>query len=138
MRIWGVDLIIFNVGDLNEAVRFYETTLGFPVQFRSNEVGVAIFRLGSEFPKLMVTQEAPLPSGVGAPRLWLEVSDTLAVAQELKEKGCRFVREPHHLPTGWLVEIADPWGNVIGFMDYVNEPEYGRAEKLINEKDSRP
>jgi len=27
---------------------------------------------------------------------------------------------------GWTVEVADPWGNVLGFTDYTKRPELGR------------
>jgi predicted enzyme related to lactoylglutathione lyase len=30
------------------------------------------------------------------------------------------------IPTGWVVEVADPWGNVIGLTDYTGRPELGR------------
>jgi hypothetical protein len=28
--------------------------------------------------------------------------------------------------TGWAVEVADPWGNVLGLTDYVKDPAKGR------------
>ena len=28
--------------------------------------------------------------------------------------------------TGWAVEIADPWGNILGFTDYTKRPALGR------------
>jgi hypothetical protein len=27
---------------------------------------------------------------------------------------------------GWVVETQDPWGNVLGFTDYVNAPQLAR------------
>jgi hypothetical protein len=34
---------------------------------------------------------------------------------------------PHgQIPTGWTVEIADPWGNVLGLTDYVKAPTMAR------------
>ena len=133
MEVWGVDIIVFSVGDLTQAVQYYER-MGLKLAFRSDQVGVLVFEIGAESPKLLLTKEGPISAGPGAPRLWLEVSDVLAVAQELKEKGCRFVREPFQIPTGWLTEVADPWGNVIGFTDYATQPEFGRANKRKIEK----
>jgi predicted enzyme related to lactoylglutathione lyase len=34
--------------------------------------------------------------------------------------------EPFEIPTGWTVEIADPWGNVVGLTDYVKAPAMAR------------
>ena len=34
--------------------------------------------------------------------------------------------EPFLIPTGWAFEVTDPWGNVVGFTDYVERPEMGR------------
>jgi hypothetical protein len=34
--------------------------------------------------------------------------------------------EPFELQTGWTVELADPWGNVVGLTDYTKRPELGR------------
>ena len=28
--------------------------------------------------------------------------------------------------TGWTVEVADPWGNVIGLTDYTKDPSRAR------------
>ncbi len=30
------------------------------------------------------------------------------------------------LCTGWVVEVADPWGNVVGLTDYLLAPERAR------------
>jgi len=30
------------------------------------------------------------------------------------------------IKTGWVVEFADPWGNVIGLTDYVKDPAKAR------------
>jgi hypothetical protein len=36
------------------------------------------------------------------------------------------VGEPFPTATGWTVEIADGWGNVVGLADYTRRPEMGR------------
>jgi len=33
---------------------------------------------------------------------------------------------PFPVATGWTVEFADLWGNVIGLTDYSKRPELGR------------
>ncbi|MEV6151210.1 hypothetical protein AB0L53_12800 [Nonomuraea sp. NPDC052129] len=48
-----------------------------------------------------------------------EAPDARAAAKELG--GSAF-----EVFTGWTVEIADPWGNVIGLTDYVKQPRLSR------------
>jgi hypothetical protein len=36
------------------------------------------------------------------------------------------LKEPWEVGTGWIVEIADPWGNVIGLTDYLKAPQKAR------------
>ncbi|HET9870815.1 MAG TPA: VOC family protein [bacterium] len=127
MEIRGMDLVAFHVGDLNAGTRYYED-LGLTVQFRSNELGVTVFLVGGEFPKLLVTTEPP-PAPPGTSRMWVEVADVQAILPELKAKTAAIVREPLLIATGWLVETADPWGNVLGFRDYTAQPDYGRPKK---------
>jgi hypothetical protein len=38
--------------------------------------------------------------------------------------------EPRELRTGWLVEVADPWGNVVGLTDYLLAPERARQHDV--------
>jgi len=108
--VLGVDNVLFSVGDLDVAVGFY-TRLGLPLVFRHGEI--ALFRLGKETPGLLVRREdAP-----GGGRVWLEVPDARALST---------VEQPFQVATGWTVEVADPWGNVVGFTDYTTMPEHGR------------
>ncbi|TDV55373.1 VOC family protein [Actinophytocola oryzae] len=108
--VLGVDNVLFAVGDLDTAVDFY-TGLGLPLVFRHGEI--ALFRLGAEAPGLLVRSE----SEPGGGRVWLEVPD----ARRLSTAD-----EPFRVATGWTVEVADPWGNVVGFTDYTSMPERGR------------
>lgn len=109
--VLGVDNVLFGVGDLDDAIAFY-TGLGLPLVFRMEEV--ALFRLGSEVPGLLVRRGDP----VGGGRVWLEVPD----ARALSVAGT-----PFPVATGWTVEVSDPWGNVLGFTDYTTMPERGRG-----------
>jgi hypothetical protein len=40
------------------------------------------------------------------------------------------------MPTGWLVEVMDPWENVIGFNDYHLQPQFGRMGGTRPRKDA--
>lgn len=52
--------------------------------------------------------------------------DARAAARRLAEAGITPVNPPFSTSTGWTVEIADPWGNVLGFTDYLKRPELAR------------
>jgi predicted enzyme related to lactoylglutathione lyase len=127
IEILGVDNILFGVGSLDEARAFYEGVLGLPVKFAFPQIGLVGYRLGAEEPGLLIRaqQLAPTPPRE-TPRIWLEVADARAVAATLQAAGATLLGQPREINTGWVVEIGDPWGNVLGFTDYVKQPERGR------------
>jgi len=127
LEVLGVDNIMLAVGDLEQARRFYESTLGLPVKFAVPQAGVVGYRLGGEEPGLMIRVQALPPSPPrDTPRVWLEVRDARAAAAALRAKGVRILGEPMEILTGWAVELADPWGNVLGLTDYLKDPARGR------------
>lgn len=123
----GIDNVLFTVGDLDTAVEFYTGRLGLPLAFRIDEAGVALFRIGAESPGLLVRRGPITWTTQGAPRVWLEVGDARATAAALGSAGVKALADPFQVATGWTVEVADPWGNVIGFTDYTTMPERGRS-----------
>jgi predicted enzyme related to lactoylglutathione lyase len=58
--------------------------------------------------------------------VWLEVKDARAAAAALRQRGASILGQPMEIVTGWAVEVADPWGNVLGLTDYVKQPSRGR------------
>lgn len=130
MEIFGIDNVFFTVGDMNQAVDFYGK-LGFPIKFRSDAVEVTVLSLGKEQPGLLLKRMdiPPVEAKPESARFWVEVKDVPALAEEFKRKGIPIVRDLFKLPTGWLLEVSDPWGNVTGFTDYAFQPEYGRSDK---------
>ncbi|MEU9447488.1 VOC family protein [Streptomyces sp. NPDC048277] len=127
-ELLGFDNVVVPVGDLADAVAFYERA-GFTVGFRFDEGGIALLRVGGETPGILLRVEEGLgyrPAVWGSPRVWLEVPDARAAARRLKDAGIAVLDEPFSVATGWTVEIADPWGNVLGFTDYVKRPELAR------------
>jgi predicted enzyme related to lactoylglutathione lyase len=128
-ELLGFDNVLLSVGDLDEAVAFYEAA-GFPLRFRLDEAGIALLGVGGETPGLLLRHEEGLghrPPPWAAPRVWLEVRDARVTARTLAAAGVRPLDEPFAVATGWTVEVADPWGNVLGFTDYAKRPELGRA-----------
>ncbi|MFJ2607793.1 VOC family protein [Streptomyces sp. NPDC087425] len=127
-ELLGFDNVLLPVGDLGEAVGFYQRA-GFAVGFRLDEAGIAVLKVGGEVPGLLLRVEEalghrtpPWPSA----RVWIEVGDVREAARALRAAGITLLDEPFPVATGWTVEIADPWGNVIGFTDYSKRPELGR------------
>src|SRR5207248_10367091 len=127
LQVLGIDNIMLAVGDLEQARAFYESTLGLPVKFAVPQAGIVGYRLGSEEAGLMIRVQALGPSPPrDTPRVWLEVPDARAAAASLRENGARILGQPMEIVTGWAVELADPWGNVLGLTDYVKNPSKGR------------
>jgi hypothetical protein len=60
------------------------------------------------------------------PRIWVEVPDARAAASALEASGVMLLARPRELQTGWVVEVANVWGNVIGFTDYAKAPDRAR------------
>ncbi|MEU6255988.1 VOC family protein [Streptomyces sp. NPDC047043] len=127
-ELLGFDNVLLPVGDLSAAVGFYESA-GFAVGFRFDEAGIALLKVGGETPGILLRQEEELgnrPPPWPSPRLWIEVADARAAARTLQAADVPLLDEPFPVATGWTVEVADPWGNVIGFTDYSKRPELGR------------
>ncbi|MFF4748635.1 VOC family protein [Streptomyces sp. NPDC002514] len=127
-ELLGFDNVLVPVGDLGEAVGFYRR-VGFTVGFRFDEGGIALLKVGGETPGILLRAEEEFghrPPPWPSPRIWLEVPDARVAADRLADAGIATLDEPAAVATGWAVEIADPWGNVIGFTDYSKRPELGR------------
>jgi predicted enzyme related to lactoylglutathione lyase len=124
----GLDSVLLAVGDLEEARRFYGEALSLEVRFELPDLGVAAYAAGPGRPAVVV-QRRPLDRHPPreTPRVWLEVPDARSAAAELRTRGVGNVGEPFEVQTGWTVEVADPWGNVIGLTDYGKRPDLGRA-----------
>ncbi|MCI3239580.1 MULTISPECIES: VOC family protein [Streptomyces] len=124
----GFDNVLLPVGDLDAAVDFYERA-GFVVGFRFDEAGIALLKVGGETPGILLRREEELgqrPPPWPSPRLWIEVPDAREAARALAAAGIPPLDEPFSVATGWTVEFADAWGNVLGFTDYSKRPELGR------------
>ncbi|MDX3202412.1 VOC family protein [Streptomyces scabiei] len=125
----GFDNVLLPVGDLGQAVSFYERA-GFEVGFRLDEAGIAGLKVGKETPGLLLRVEEELPQRPpvwASARVWLEVPDARAAARALTAAGVPPLDAPFSVATGWTVEFADPWGNVIGLTDYSKRPELART-----------
>ena len=128
LDVLGLDNVLLAVGDFAKAREFYAVKVGLAVKFEFEQFGLVGFRLGPEEPGLLLrAQEVPeRPAAADSPRFWLEVPDARAAGAELVQAGLDPLGEPREINTGWVLEFADPWGNVFGLTDYVKQPERGR------------
>lgn len=121
MKLLGIDNIFFEVGNIEQAILFYQK-LGFTLKFKIPAMQAALFNIGNEEPGLLVRQSnAPRPSC-----FWVEIADAHEAQREcaeLKVSGTML-----QAATGLTFEIDDPWGNKIGFADYSKKPELGRKQ----------
>ncbi|MET8448395.1 VOC family protein [Streptomyces sp. NPDC005209] len=127
-ELLGFDNVLLPVGDLGEAVAFYERA-GFTAAFRFDEGGIALLKVGGETPGILLRAEEAVghrPPPWPSPRVWLEVPDARTAARTLTAAGITLLDEPFSVATGWTVEVADPWGNILGFTDYTKRPELAR------------
>ncbi|MET8942164.1 VOC family protein [Streptomyces sp. NPDC004542] len=127
-ELLGFDNVLLPVGDLGEAVEFYERA-GFVVGFRFDEAGIVLLKVGGETPGILLRVEHGLghrPPAWPSARLWLEVPDARTALRRLADAGIEPLDEPLSTATGRTVEFADPWGNVFGFTDYTKRPELAR------------
>jgi predicted enzyme related to lactoylglutathione lyase len=125
LGLLGVDNLLFAVGDLDRALSFYRDQLGLPVKFAFPELGIVGFRLGADHTGLILRRQDDLPEAPPrpTPRAWLVVADARAADATLRAAGVTPLAPPFGLRTGWTVEVADPWGNVLGLTDYTLAPQ---------------
>lgn len=117
MKILGIDNVFFQVGNIDEAIPFYEK-FGFALKFRIPQIKAALFRIGEEEPGLMLIENKEVKPS----RFWVEVESALEV-QRVLNKGKLI-----ETATGLTFEVADPWGNTIGFADYSKKKELARSD----------
>ncbi len=130
IEVLGIDNIMLGVGDLEQARLFYEGVLGLPVKFAFPQAGIVGYRLGPEEPGLLLRAGAvEITPARETPRVWLEVPDAREAAASLQGAGATVVGDVREINTGWVVEVADAWGNVLGLTDYVKEPARGRLRQ---------
>jgi hypothetical protein len=126
-EILGVDNCLFTVGNLEQAREHYRVVIGLVETFSFPGAGLVGYALGPEPAGLMLREDTSTPmSGPRGPHVWVEVRDAERLADHLSRRaaissGLRDIR------TGRVFEIADPWGNVLGFTDYVFDPDRGRG-----------
>jgi catechol 2,3-dioxygenase-like lactoylglutathione lyase family enzyme len=105
-RLVGINHIALEVGDIDEALKFWESIFG-PLELRGRGGGMAFIDMGDQFIALSQGRTQPPDQ---ARHFGLVVDDKEAVRKRLDELGVRTF--------GRGLDFHDPWGNQIQVVDY--------------------
>ena len=120
MRLIGINHVALDVGDIDEALAFWESIFG-PLELRGRGGRMAFIDLGDQFVALAAGGSRPSD---GSSHFGLVVDDKEAVRARLQELG---------IPVfGRGLDFRDPWGNLIQVVDYreiqfIKAPEVARG-----------
>ena len=120
MRPIGINHIALDVGDIDEALSFWESIFG-PLKLRGRSGHMAFIDLGDQF---IALASGRAQASDGARHFGLVVDDKEAVRARLQELGVPVF--------GRGLDFRDPWGNLIQVVDYrdiqfTKAPEVARA-----------
>jgi catechol 2,3-dioxygenase-like lactoylglutathione lyase family enzyme len=105
-RLVGINHVALEVGDLEEALRFYGSV--FDVRQVDHEPGMAFIDMGDQF----IALSQGRTSGPDGPRHFgLVVDDREATRAALRAAGVE-------TSSGRFLDFRDPWGNHIQVVDY--------------------
>ena len=105
-KLVGINHIALEVGDIDEALAFWESIFG-PLELRGRGGGMAFIDMGDQFVALSQGRTQPPDQ---ARHFGLVVDDKEAVRKRLGELGVRTF--------GRGLDFHDPWGNQIQIVDY--------------------
>ena len=108
--------IAITVDDIARARDFYQNTLGMKFLFDAGNL--AFFQCG-DIRLMLSTTEKPIPRG--GTILYFKVDDIQATYSTFKQRGVKFIDEPHliaNMPDHdlWMVFLNDSEDNTIGIM----------------------
>ena len=131
-RAVGINHVALEVGDLGEAIAFWEGLFG-PLSFRGRNEGMAFIDLGDQF----VALHGSRGQGPDEHRHFgLVVDDKEAVRERAREAGLT------SSSAGEKLRVRDPWSNIIEVVDYrdvqfTKAPHVARALGIDGEKSER-
>jgi catechol 2,3-dioxygenase-like lactoylglutathione lyase family enzyme len=105
-KLVGINHIALEVGNLDEALAFWESIFG-PLELRGRIAGMAFIDMGDQFIALSQGRTQPPDQ---ARHFGLVVDDKEAVRARLQEMGVKTF--------GRGLDFHDPWGNQIQVVDY--------------------
>ena len=114
MADFRFDCVFYYVSDLDRAIAFYTSALGFRLSSRD---AVARFLVDGVLVELVPTSDPNLLSGRGNARLAVAVGNLEAALQGLRAKGL-VVSEAQQVSNGQLASLKDPDGNEVVLWQY--------------------
>ena len=105
-RAVGINHVVLEVGDIDEALAFYGSFLEF--ELRGKNDTMAFIDLGDQFIALAKVSEQPKDH---ERHFGLVVNDKQAVGEILKEEGIEIVSDR-------FMDFYDPWGNRVEIVGY--------------------
>ena len=116
----GINHVALEVGDLDEAIAFWERIFG-KLEFRGRSSGMAFIDLGDQFVALAQGRTQPPDSHR---HFGLVVEDKEAVRANVREAGLPAGSE------GGKLRVLDPWGNNIEIVDY-RDVQFTKAPEIV-------
>ncbi|CAG68099.1 MULTISPECIES: VOC family protein [Acinetobacter] len=113
------DNFFYPAEDLDESKKFYNEVLELPIKFDFSQKGMIAFNVGNEEAAIIIKDKQKFPDI--QPSVWIEVENVQTTYEKLLKKNVKFRSKPFKIPTGWVVELYDPSGNIIGITDYNTE-----------------
>lgn len=104
---FSFDCVFYYVSDLDRAIRFYTSVLGFALSSRD---AVARFDVNGVLVELVPVRDSAMLSGHGNARLTLAVEDLKAAVEAIRAHGVA-VSQVRHVVNGRLASFTDPDGN---------------------------
>jgi catechol 2,3-dioxygenase-like lactoylglutathione lyase family enzyme len=118
-KLVGINHIALEVGDLDEALAFWESIFG-PLELRCRIRGMAFVDMGDQF---IALSEGRSQSPDQARHFGLVVDDKEAVRARLRELGVPV--------TGRGLDFHDPWGNQIQVVDY-RDIQFTKTDEVLH------
>lgn len=114
----GIGQLAVPVSDLDRSIGFYRDILGLRFLFRAPP-GLAFLQCGEV--RLMLSQRGPEAPEASAGVIYYRVEDIDAAYAALRERGARFVDQPHPIARLadhelWMVFLRDPDGHLLALM----------------------
>jgi catechol 2,3-dioxygenase-like lactoylglutathione lyase family enzyme len=118
-RLVGINHVALDVGDLEEALRFWGSI--FEIKVEREPPSMAFIEMGDQFLALSERQ----PGDPESPRHFgLVVDDKQAVRARLEELGVE-------VSPGRRLNFRDPWGNLIQVVEY-GQIQFTKAPRVLS------
>jgi len=117
-RLVGINHVALEVGDLDEALEFYDRFFDF--QLRGRVPGMAFLDMGDQFLALSEGRSGPPDDNR---HFGLVVDDKQAVREALEAAGVEILG-------GRGLDFRDPWGNRVQIVDY-RDVQFTKAGRVL-------